>query len=146
MQFLGQWVPNFHPSHSTTSHFQDIAYFRIFPLTHMLKFLSATKFLNLDQLPIKVIACIPYYPRFTGWCFHYDSKIGPDHWEAPWNAVQMGYEQRQHSRSASKRHERLPVTLLLTLLKTSAKQWRSVKKWQETPQQRSRKCIVAASA
>ncbi len=43
-QFLRPWVPNFHPFHCTTSHFKDFAHFRIFPLTPMLKFQSATIF------------------------------------------------------------------------------------------------------
>ncbi len=30
MQFLTQKVPNFYPFHSTISHFEDIAHFRIF--------------------------------------------------------------------------------------------------------------------
>ena len=42
MQFLGVRVPNLHPFHSMISRIQDIAHFRIFPLTPMLKFQSAT--------------------------------------------------------------------------------------------------------
>ncbi len=61
----------------------------------------------------------PIYPHFTGRRFHCDGKIGPDRREAPWIAVQMGYEQHECSRSASKCHERLQVSLLLTLLKTA---------------------------
>ncbi len=34
------WVTNFCPFRSTISRFQDIAHFRIFPLTPMLKFQS----------------------------------------------------------------------------------------------------------
>ena len=43
-------VPNFHPFRSTISCFQDIAHFRIFPLTPMLKFQSA-----INRLPIYTI-------------------------------------------------------------------------------------------
>ncbi len=49
MQTLGPGVPNFHPFHSTISRFRDIPYLRIFPLTQMLTFQSATKFLKLKQ-------------------------------------------------------------------------------------------------
>ncbi len=85
-------------------------------------------------------------PHFTGQRFHYDGKIGPDCREAPWIAVRTVYEQRERSRSASKHHERLRTVLLLTLLKTSAEQRRSERKWRETPRQRSRKSIVVAAA
>ena len=40
-------VPNFHPLRSTINRFQDIAHFRFFPSTPMLKFQSATLFLFL---------------------------------------------------------------------------------------------------
>ena len=40
-------VLNFRQFRSTISHFQDIVHFRIFPLTPMLKFQTATKFLIL---------------------------------------------------------------------------------------------------
>ena len=49
MQFLGPRVPNFHPFCSSDSCFQDFAHFMIFPLTPMLKFQSAAKFLKLGQ-------------------------------------------------------------------------------------------------
>ncbi len=37
-------IQNFRPFRSTISRFQDIAHFRIFPLTYMLKFQRVTKF------------------------------------------------------------------------------------------------------
>ncbi len=46
-------VANFHPFHSTISLFQDIAHYRIFPLTPMLKFQSATIFFNFWQIANK---------------------------------------------------------------------------------------------
>ena len=42
-------VPNFSPFHSTASCFQNIAHFRIYPLTPMLKFQSITNFLILPD-------------------------------------------------------------------------------------------------
>ncbi len=47
VHLVGPWVPSFHTFCSIIIHFQDIAHFRIFPLTPMLKFQSATKFLTL---------------------------------------------------------------------------------------------------
>ncbi len=49
MQYLGQRVLNFRPSHSAISRFQYIAYFTIFPLTLMLKFQSASQFYLLTD-------------------------------------------------------------------------------------------------
>ena len=43
------------PCRSTISHFQDIAHFRIFPLTLILKFQSAIKYLNFGRSPIYTI-------------------------------------------------------------------------------------------
>ncbi len=84
------------------------------------------------------------YPHFTGRHFHYDGQIGPDCREAPWITIRTGYERREHSRRALKHQERHAAALLLTLLKTRAEQRRSERKWQETPQQRSRKSTVIA--
>ncbi len=50
MQFPGQWVPKFHLFHSTISHFKDNVHFRSFPLSTMLKFQSATKSFELNQM------------------------------------------------------------------------------------------------
>ena len=50
-QYIGPQVTNVHPFRSTISHFQDIAQFRIFPLTPMLKFQSVTKFLIFARSP-----------------------------------------------------------------------------------------------
>ncbi len=44
MQYIRVRVPNFRPFRSTINRFQDVVHFRIFPLTPMLKFQSATKF------------------------------------------------------------------------------------------------------
>ncbi len=51
-QYRGPRVPNFGPFGSTISRFQNIAHFRIFPLTPMLTFQSATKFLILADCQI----------------------------------------------------------------------------------------------
>ncbi len=48
-------VPNLYPFRYTISRLQDIAHFRIFPLTHMLIFQSAIKFFNFGRLPIYTI-------------------------------------------------------------------------------------------
>ncbi len=53
---VGPQVPNFPPFCSTISRFRDISHFRIFPLTPMLKFHSATKFVKLGWLAREVIA------------------------------------------------------------------------------------------
>ena len=53
IHFLGPRVPNFHPFHYMISHFQDIAHFKIFLLTSMLNFHSATKFSKLGKLQKK---------------------------------------------------------------------------------------------
>ncbi len=44
MQYIRVRVPNFRPFRSTINRFQDVVHFRIFPLTPMLKFQSATIF------------------------------------------------------------------------------------------------------
>ncbi len=44
-------VPNVYPIHSTISRFQDIAHFTIFPMTPLLKFQSATKYLTFGLSP-----------------------------------------------------------------------------------------------
>ncbi len=48
-------VQSFRPFRSTISRFQDIAHFRIFPLTPMLKFQSVTIFFYFWQMAKKVI-------------------------------------------------------------------------------------------
>ncbi len=47
IHFLGQSVPNVYPFRNTISIFNILYIFRIFPLTPMLKFQSATKLVKL---------------------------------------------------------------------------------------------------
>ncbi len=52
MDLLGLRFPNFHLFCSTISCFQDIAHFRIFTLTPMLNFQSATNMLSFGHLGV----------------------------------------------------------------------------------------------
>ncbi len=51
IQYLGPRVPKCRPFRSMISRFQGIAHFRIFPLTPMFKFQSATKFVCFGRWP-----------------------------------------------------------------------------------------------
>ncbi len=65
-------VPNFRPFRSMINHFQDIAHFRIFPLTPMLKFHSAIQFLNFGRSPIYPITFYSLVPTL------FVTKFGSD--------------------------------------------------------------------
>ncbi len=54
MHFAEVRIPNFHQCRSTTiSGFEDIAHFRVFPLTSMLKLQSATTFVKLGWIVLR---------------------------------------------------------------------------------------------
>ncbi len=65
-------VPNFRPFCSTISRFQDIAHFRIFSLTPMLKFQTVIFFFNFGISPIYTIS---FYSLMTTL---FIIKFGPD--------------------------------------------------------------------
>ena len=49
MQYIGPRVPHFRLFRSAISHCQNIAYYRVFPLTPMLKWQSDTFFLQIAK-------------------------------------------------------------------------------------------------